>query len=319
MTTTPPLAPSNTPLRHWQLPIEGMTCASCVSRLEKALTQVPGVQETSVNLSTEMASVQAAAAVDADSLRTAVEKAGYRVRSETVTLQITGMSCASCVARVEKALMQVPGVSLAEVNLATEKATVSMLGQKADMAALLAAVKQAGYSAALVSNNGQGSSAKRLPNWWPVAIAAILSLPLTLPMFGEPFGMNWALPGWWQFALATPVQFILGARFYRSAWSAIKARAGNMDLLVALGTSAAYGLSIYQLFAHQHGDMPHLYFEAAAVVITLVLLGKYLEARAKNQTTEAIQALNALRPETARVRRDSTEIELAIAQVVQGN
>ena len=320
MTSAPSIAPSNTPLRHWQLPIEGMTCASCVSRLEKALAQVPGVHETSVNLSTEMASVQADAAVDADSLRSAVEKAGYQVRPESVTLQITGMTCASCVARVEKALLQVPGVSLAEVNLATEKATVSMLGQKADMAALLAAVKQAGYSAAPVSNNGQASSsAKRLPSWWPVAIAAMLSLPLTLPMFGEPFGMNWALPGWWQFALATPVQFILGARFYRSAWSAIKARAGNMDLLVALGTSAAYGLSIYQLFAHQHGAMPHLYFEASAVVITLVLLGKYLEARAKNQTTEAIQALNALRPETARVRRDGTEIELAIDQVVQGD
>ena len=140
MTSAPSIASSNTPLRHWQLPIEGMTCASCVSRLEKALAQVPGVHETSVNLSTEMASVQADAAVDADSLRSAVEKAGYQVRPESVTLQITGMTCASCVGRVERALKEVPGVSDAVVNLATERATVQ---GSADAASLIEAVRMA--------------------------------------------------------------------------------------------------------------------------------------------------------------------------------
>jgi Cu+-exporting ATPase len=135
-------------------------------------------------------------------------------------------------------------------------------------------------------------------------------------MLGMPFGVDWSLPGWIQLALATPVQFWLGARFYRAGWAALRAGAGNMDLLVALGTSAGYGLSLYLMFKHAAHGTPHLYFEASAVVITLVLLGKWLEARAKHQTTAAIRALNALRPETARVRRDDQELEVPIARCV---
>ncbi|MDG0854764.1 copper-translocating P-type ATPase [Pelomonas puraquae] len=141
-----------------------------------------------------------------------------------------------------------------------------------------------------------------------------LSAPLVLPMFATLFGAHWMLPGWLQLALATPVQFWLGARFYRAGWKALRAGAGNMDLLVALGTSAGYGLSVYQLLAHGDQAM-HLYFEASAVVITLVLLGKWLETRAKRQTTEAIRALNALRPERARVRRNGADLDVAIAEV----
>jgi len=238
------------------------------------------------------------------------------------TLPIEGMTCASCVARVEKALKKVPGVVSADVNLATEKAQVTVDGTDTAADALIAAIEKAGYSAHVEtpSDSGAPSAEQHHGNtWWPVALAALLSLPLVIPMIGMPFGQDWMLPGWWQLALATPVQFWLGARFYRAGWAALRAGAGNMDLLVALGTSAGYGLSLYLLFKHADHGMPHLYFEASAVVITLVLLGKWLEARAKHQTTEAIRALNALRPETARVRRDGQEIELPIARVRVGD
>ncbi|MBC7608671.1 MAG: copper-translocating P-type ATPase [Polaromonas sp.] len=316
-----PVSPN---LLDFSFPVEGMTCASCVGRVEKALLAVPGVKEVSINLATEMASIQTDAGTGFDTLRTAVDKAGYAVGEQTLQLAIEGMTCASCVGRVEKALLRVPGVISAEVNLATETATVHSTGRQGDsgtLNALLAAVDKAGYvaRAPLEDSSGNIKTSKPANQWWPVAMSAALSLPLTLPMFGMLFGAQWALPGWLQLALATPVQFWLGARFYRSAWKAVLARAGNMDLLVALGTSAAYGLSIYQLIKHGEHGMAHLYFEASAVVITLVLLGKWLETRAKRQTTEAISALNALKPETARVRRNGVDAEMPIHQVLLGD
>ena len=239
----------------------------------------------------------------------------------SVRLAIGGMTCASCVARVEKALKKVPDVASAEVNLATETAEVRFAGRLPDLAALANAVDKAGYSARVLADEAPGDSLPSVVSgdWWPVALSAALSLPMALPMLGMLFNADWALPGWWQFALATPVQFWLGARFYRAGFKALAARSGNMDLLVALGTSAGYGLSVYLLLAHGAHGMTHLYFEASAVVITLVLLGKWLETRAKRQTTEAIRALNALRPETARVRRGGQEIELPVAQVKVGD
>jgi Cu+-exporting ATPase len=224
--------------------------------------------------------------------------------ANVIKLPIEGMTCASCVARVEKALKRVPGVASAEVNLATETATVG-LAEGAAPESLVEAVREAGYEARLAPV----PKPVRDTSWWPVAVAAALTAPLFLPMLG-----GWALPGWLQLALATPVQFWLGARFYRAGWKALRARTGNMDLLVALGTSAAYGLSVYMLWRHW-GHEPHLYFEAGAAVITLVLLGKWLEARAKRHTTEAIRALQSLRPETARVVRDGKEVEIPAAQL----
>ncbi|HEX6319802.1 MAG TPA: heavy metal translocating P-type ATPase [Burkholderiales bacterium] len=221
-----------------------------------------------------------------------------------IKLPIEGMTCASCVARVEKALKAVPGVATAEVNLATETATVS-LAEGAPPQSLVAAVEKAGYSARLAP----APQTTNDRSWWPVAFAAGLTFPLIASMLA-----GWSLPGWLQLALATPVQFWLGARFYRAGWKALAARTGNMDLLVALGTSAAYGLSVYMLFKHWQHE-PHLYFEASAAIITLVLLGKWLEARAKRQTTEAIRALQALRPETARVRRGGSEVDLPISEL----
>jgi Cu+-exporting ATPase len=318
-TTTMNIATTLQPqaLKDWTFPVEGMTCASCAGRVEKALAALPGVSEASVNLATEVASVKAGPQVDLAVLRGAVEKAGYSVAEQAVSLDIEGMTCASCVARVEKALKKVPGVVSAEVNLATERAEVTLAGRQGDIAPLLHAVEKAGYVARPVAGTpATGAAAKAVNDWWPIAVSAALSLPLMVPMVGMLWGADWALPGWVQLALATPVQFWLGGRFYRAAWKALKARAGNMDLLVALGTSAGYGLSVYQLFTHGGHGMPHLYFEASAVVITLVLLGKWLETRAKRQTTEAIRALNALRPETARVRRDGVEVEVPAGQVV---
>ena len=315
--------PTSGALLEWSLPIEGMTCASCVSRVEHALQKVPGVVEASVNLATEAASVRSAPGIGFADFRTAVEKAGYTIGESSVTLAIDGMTCASCVSRVEKAMMRVPGVVRAEVNLATESASVTLATRQIDAAALtglVTAVERAGYTARprQADSEARGSASRRVGEWWPVAVAAALSAPLVLPMIGLLFGQHWMLPGWIQLALATPVQFWLGARFYRAGWKALKAGSGNMDLLVALGTSAGYGLSLVQLLRYGNQSM-QLYFEASAVVITLVLLGKWMETRAKRQTTEAIRALNALRPETARVRRDGNDTEVPVSQVRVGD
>ncbi|MBS0336236.1 MAG: copper-translocating P-type ATPase [Proteobacteria bacterium] len=237
------------------------------------------------------------------------------------TLQISGMTCASCVTRVEKALARVPGVASASVNLATEKARIRFAAP-ATRAALRKAVSDAGYEAASDTQAGAAPAAEGQVHdaeWWPVAVAAALTLPLVLPMAGELSGADLMLPGVVQLMLATPVQFWLGARFYRAGWKALRGLTGNMDLLVALGTSAAYGLSAWLLYAHAGHGMPHSYFEASSGVITLVLLGKWLEMRARRQTTEAIRALNALRPDRARVRRDGVEAEVALATVRIGD
>jgi Cu+-exporting ATPase len=240
-------------------------------------------------------------------------------------IKIEGMSCASCVGRVERALAGVPGVDKASVNLATEMARVES-AQPVDLAVLIQAIDKAGYQGTPVmpdtgANARATVHARGLPgprDGRAVLLAALLSVPLVLPMLLELAGAHWMLDGRIQFLLATPVQFWLGARFYRSGWLAARARSGNMDLLVALGTSAAYGLSVYQLLAGR-GAMPHLYFEASAVVITLVLLGKWLEARAKRQTASAIRALQVLRPESARVRRGTQDIDVPIAEVRVGD
>ncbi|MGC6372374.1 heavy metal translocating P-type ATPase [Pseudomonas sp. K2I15] len=234
--------------------------------------------------------------------------------STTFDLPISGMTCASCAGRVERALGKVPGVQSVSVNLANERAHIEVLGQM-DPAVLIAAVDKAGYTATLPQSETatHASQEQRLSHErWSLLLAILLAAPLVLPMLVQPFGLHWMLPAWVQFALATPVQFIFGARFYIAAWKAVRAGAGNMDLLVAIGTSAGYGLSIYEWLTASAGTMPHLYFEASAVVIALVLLGKYLESRAKRQTASAIRALEALRPERAIQVIDGREQDVAI-------
>ncbi|WP_343575133.1 heavy metal translocating P-type ATPase [Pseudomonas sp.] len=306
------------------LPVSGMTCASCAGRVERALRKVPGVQEASVNLASEQARIQLAGPSNGDTLPAlvaAVEQAGYAVPAHSLELAIDGMTCASCVGRVERALRKVPGVREVSVNLASERAHLDLLGA-VDIAELIAAVDKAGYKARPIESDQRSVDPQvaRLARerWW-LAASIVLSLPLVLPMIGDWFGLHWMLPAWVQFLLATPVQFLIGARFYVSAWKAVRAGSGNMDLLVALGTSAGYGLSLYLWYAAAPGQMPHLYFEASAVVITLILLGKYLESRAKRQTAAAIRALEALRPERATRVRDGIEEDVAIAELRLGD
>jgi Cu+-exporting ATPase len=305
--------------QNWTLPIGGMTCASCAGRVEKALRAVSGVADATVNLATESATAHAADTLEVAALAAAVETAGYSVPQEKIALAIGGMTCASCSGRVEKALSKMPGVVSAEVNLALESAQVTVLSGQVSTSQLVKAVEAAGYEARLPVAQGAKPQPEKTYDWWPVALSAALSLPLALAMIAQSLGWQGRIPGWLQLALATPVQFWLGWRFYRAGWSALKAGTGNMDLLVALGTSAAYGLSVYLLLSPAHAGMSHLYFESSTIVITLVLLGKWLESRAKRQTTAAIRALNALRPERARVLRDGQEIELVLEQVQVGD
>lgn len=234
----------------------------------------------------------------------------------TLDLGVAGMTCASCVSRVERALKKVPGVTEATVNLATESARVTFAPSEQIEAQIRRAVRNAGYEPRAVEA-GVEEDLSPWSGFLPVALGLLLSLPLVLPMAGDLLGRHWMLPAWLQFALATPVQFILGARFYKAGWHALKAGTGNMDLLVAIGTSAGWGLSVWMWLVR---DESHLYFEASAVVVTLVLLGKWLEARAKRQTTTAIRALQALRPEVAHVLlRAGGEADLPLAEVMAGD
>jgi len=237
-----------------------------------------------------------------------------------LNIAVGGMSCASCSSAVEKALLKVPGVQYATVNLATEKAQIEF-SNPATPEQIAKAVVDAGYEAEVLNQAGEKAATQGAPakegfgEGALVAIAALLTLPLVLPMIAMPFGKHWMLPGFMQLFLAIPVQFWLGGRFYRAGLKAIQNRTGNMDLLVAIGTTAAFGLSVYMM---EQGSS-HLYFEASSAVITLVMLGKWLEGRAKRQTTAAIAALQALRPDTARVRRDGVEQTVPMAQVQLGD
>ena len=232
---------------------------------------------------------------------------------------IGGMTCASCVSRVEKALAKVPGVSTATVNLATETARIHFDPTEQMEAKLRRAVRDAGYEPVAANAVIDAPDASPWTGFMPVAIGLALSAPLALPMVGDLFGKHWMLPAWAQFALATPVQFILGARFYKAAWGAVKALTGNMDLLVAIGTTAGWLLSMWLWLTAEPDTMLHLYFEGSAIVITLVLLGKWLETRAKRQTTSAIRALHALKPDVAHLMGLDGEVDVPVAEVLVGD
>ena len=312
---------------RWRLPIAGMNCAACAARLQKVLRATPLVNHAEVNFASAQAEVEASQELGLPALLAVVERCGFSVPLLEQSLHISGISCASCVQRIERGLLKVPGVVTVSVNLASGEAGIGMLADT-DPARLLATVQRLGFGAELPTSNQTVAEpeAQGWPSWWPVAVAALLTIPLLLPMVAMLWGEHWALPPLWQWLLATPVQFWLGARFYRSAWQALRSGSGNMDLLVALGTSAAYGLSCWQWllglraqFMLHHAAVPELYFEASATVITLVLLGKWLETRAKHQTTAAIRALQALRPEQARVYRQGEWRWLAVAALQVGD
>jgi Cu+-exporting ATPase len=300
---------------QFDLPISGMTCASCAGRIERALTQVAGVQSASVNLLAERAQVHGDVALSA--LVSAIETSGFQVPQHRLELRITGMTCASCAGRVERALGKVSGVLSVSINLANERAYLQLLAEVSAQT-LIGAISKAGYQAALLEPDAAPLSSEHKAlqrERISLLLAIALALPLLLPMLLQPLGVHWMLPAWVQFALATPVQFMLGARFYRAGYRALRAGSANMDLLVALGTSAGYGLSLYMWWRAPAGVMPHLYFEASAVVIALVLMGKYLESRAKRQTSSALRALEALRPEFATRWQDGIEQQVAISEL----
>ncbi|MGI4940425.1 MAG: heavy metal translocating P-type ATPase [Janthinobacterium lividum] len=313
------------------LRVTGMSCAACVRRVERAAAAVPGVQGVAVNLATERAAVTAAPGLRWPELAGALAKAGYPVVEDTVDLAVTGMSCASCVGRVERALLRIPGVLAAEVNLGTERARVRVAAGAAGPEELAAAVAAAGYGAALPDSASTmpghedgvpGGTVAHRPSrdGLTAAAACVLAAPLVLPMLLMPFGADLALPAPVQFLLAGVVQVVFGARFYRGAWYALRAGTGSMDTLVALGTSAAFGLSAWQLLAgHTAMQGGQLYFEASAAVIALVRVGKWLEGRARRQAGEAMRALERLRPERARVRRGGAEVEVPMAALRKGD
>jgi Cu+-exporting ATPase len=257
----------------------------------------------------------------------------------TLDIGIGGMTCASCVARVERALKKVPGVAGVAVNLATESARVQLaaiapvspLAPVATVAAaeqapaqnmearLRRAVRDAGYEPRAANTLMDAPDASPWAGFAPIAWGLALSAPLVLPMLGDALGFHWMLPALWQFLLATPVQFVLGARFYKAGWHALLNLSGNMDLLVAIGTTAGWALSVWLWLTAAPGAMVHLYFEGSALVVTLVLLGKWLEAGAKRQTTSAIRALHALRPEVAHLMGLDGEVDVPADEVLVGD
>ncbi len=316
--------------RQLDLPIGGMTCAACSTRIEKVLNRLPGV-EASVNLAAEHARIRLAGADTSPAeVVAAIERAGFSVPAQTVELAIGGMTCAACAARIEKVLRRIEGVE-ASVNLAAERARIRYQPGRIDIPELLAAIEKAGFSARVADDRSREEEKARRAAAWQAErrrfyIAAALTLPLVLQMFWM-FGTGDAeahmadpIPRWLQLLLATPVQFWIGWRFYDGAWKALRGgglTGANMDVLVALGTTMAWGFSaVVTVFGLEHH---YVYFEASAAVITLVLMGKLLEARAKAGTTAAIEALIRLQPRTARIERDGELVEVAADSLLPGD
>ncbi|MBJ6125817.1 heavy metal translocating P-type ATPase [Microvirga splendida] len=329
------LAPTDT----LDIPIQGMTCASCVNRVEKAIRSVEGVSAANVNLATERAHVEfASAGADPLAVAEAIRQAGYEPSDSTVELKIDGMTCASCVGRVEKALRRVPGVLEANVNLATERASVRYLGGPDMVGRLIGAVAQTGYEAEALRQDDDRTDRERAARDAEISdlqrsltLAAILTLPVFVLEMGShfiPAVHDWVMgtlghrTSWYlQFALTTVVLFGPGLRFFKKGVPALLRRSPDMNSLVVLGTSAAYAYSVVATFVPGllPAGMANVYYEAAAVIVTLILLGRYLEAKAKGRTSEAIKHLMGLQAKTARVVRDGHSQEIPLDQVIAGD
>lgn len=313
-------------IERLDLDVEGMTCAACVARLEKALSRVPGVRDVTVNLALERASLQVdTGATGFEALADAVNGAGFSVARESLTFAVQGMTCAACATRVEKALRRTPGVLEASVNLVRERASIDIVRGQVQSEDVVTALERAGYSASFDPAEREAETLldeqKAVRERRIVILAAALTTPLVLGMLFQVLGYEdlHVMPAF-EVLIATPIQFVIGARFYRGAFNALRGGSANMDVLVVLGTTAAYGFSWYLLQTLGEDADGQLYFEASAVIITLVLLGKYLEDRAKRGTTRAIRALMELRPPTARVEKpDGTIVETGIGQVASGD
>ena len=330
------------------LQITGMTCAACSTRIEKGLSRMEGVQQASVNLAIEQASVTYdPKAVSVNALRDKVEALGYGTVTESIDLDITGMTCAACSARIEKGLSRLPGVSRANVNLALETGHVEFAAGALKPSDITAKIKQLGYGAELQQTQEETSSVRERElqrKKWKWMISALLSIPLLWAMVGHFSFTSWIwvpdlfMNPWFQLVLAAPVQFIIGWQFYVGAYKALRNGSANMDVLVALGTSAAFFYSLYLTLTSgmipstapmDHGGMGtsaggampsvELYYETSAILITLILLGKWFEAVAKGRSSQAIKSLIELAPREARVIRDGQELLVPAAYVAVGD
>lgn len=309
------------------LTITGMTCSACSARIEKVLNKTDGVEAT-VNLATEKANIT----FEPDKLSVAdikanIERLGYGVEVDKAELAISGMTCAACANRIEKVLQQIDGIEQATVNLATDSASVTFVPGTIDAAKIIASIEKLGYDATEKRSSAETSTAKEKALQQmkrKLIISAILSVPLLLTMLDHLFGI--AIPEifmhpLFQFLLATPIQFIIGYPFYIGAYRSLRSKSANMDVLVAMGTSAAYFYSIYETVQSLRlpDYDPHLYFETSAILITLILFGKYLEANAKGRTKQAISRLLKLQAKEARVIRDGKEVMIPVEAVVVGD
>ena len=314
---------------HIQLPISGMSCANCASRISTALNRLDGVQAT-VNFALEQAAIELSQDARLPEVLDSIEAQGYGYGSESLSFQISGMTCAGCSARLGKMLTALPGVLSADVNFSLEQARITLVPGAQTPASLRGQIEALGFGARLA----QGSASARRQQLQEreaqeaaiahkaliqVVVSALLTLPLLVGMVAMAGLLPWHLPAWLELALATPVQFWIGARFYRGAWLALKNRSANMDVLVATGTSAAYFYSLYLLLTLGAAASGKLYFEASAIIITLISLGKLLEARARRSTQSAIRELMALRPETATVWRGEGWQSLSVDEVLRGD
>lgn len=314
------------------LQIQGMTCAACANRIEKGLSKIDGVSSANVNYAVEKANVVFnAEETSVKAFEEKVEKLGYSVAHDKETFEISGMTCAACANRIEKKLNKMDGVSSATVNFALESASVQYDKNQVTVNEMIQAVDKIGYKLKVpVSKEASaGSKEEEIRHQTGKFIfSAILTFPLLWTMVTHFEFTSWIyspdmlMNPWVQLALAAPVQFIVGAQFYKSAYKSLRNGSANMDVLVALGTSAAFFYSIFLGYEWQVGGqigMPELYFEAAAVIITLILLGKLFEVRAKGRTGQAIQKLLGMQAKTARVKRDGEEIEIAVEEVTTGD
>lgn len=306
------------------LKIRGMSCAACARRIEKVLEKLPGVDQVNVNFATESAAVEYQPSMSLDTIMEKIKNAGFAVVSEQVEFKLGGMSCAACAARIEKKLNATPGVIKAVVNLTAEKAVVHYSAASVSPAQLRKIIETLGFQAHNMAVDRELDREKaareaeiRRQRVWLI-VSAVLSIPFLLMMILEFMGshiMMEIMGPYVQLALATPIQFGAGWQFYRGAYTALRNRSANMDVLVAMGTSAAYFFSLANLM--QPGM--HLYFETSAVLITLILLGKLLEASAKGKTSEAIKKLMGLQAKTARVIRGEEETDVPVEEVVPGD
>ncbi|WP_240376226.1 heavy metal translocating P-type ATPase [Bacillus piscicola] len=311
------------------LHISGMTCAACANRIEKALNKMDGVTEANVNLALERSSVS----YDPEKLSTGdmeekISSLGYSVVHDKVEFAVSGMTCAACANRVEKTLNKVPGVIEATVNFALETATVEYNKEETTPVKMKEAINKIGYSLEEKTEETDNKEKEIQRKTTKLIVSAVLSLPLlwTMVTHFEWTSFIWIpdflMNPWVQFAFATPVQFIIGWQFYEGAYKALKNKSANMDVLVAMGTSAAYFYSVFLVWQWgQTGQagMPDLYFEASAIIITLILLGKLFEARAKGRTSQAIKKLLGLRAKTATVVRNGEEVVIPMEEVIVGD